>query len=243
MAGSPSGGAHVTCRPILATTTGAYVFVVVLGLLWGSFANVCVYRWPPSEAFPEGRSVVAPGSACMACGTPIRWYDNVPLLSYLWLRGRCRACGVGFSARYLINDLIRPVYPAPEYDNTENRDWLLRFMQQIVRRDFYEFNALPYTRYSTKAILALKNYAPDSTVQVAATGVLDWLFIKQALSGNMDRDHRPFRRRPERDRLSAAPCGARWAPPPWPRRRCWPARSSTCTATSTWSWTASRGWQ
>ena len=62
------------------------------GLLWGSFANVCIYRWPPTDEFPNGRSVVKPGSHCFACKTPIRWYDNVPLLSWLWLRGRCRAC-------------------------------------------------------------------------------------------------------------------------------------------------------
>ena len=73
-----------------------------LGLLWGSFANVCIYRWPPTDEFPDGRSVVKPGSHCFACKHPIAWYDNVPLLSYLWLRGRCRNCKAPFSARYLI---------------------------------------------------------------------------------------------------------------------------------------------
>jgi len=86
----------------LATTPSIYGFVVVLGLLWGSFANVCIYRWPPTEAFPNGRSVVRPGSHCFACQAPIRWYDNVPLLAWLWLRGRCRACRAPFSPRYLV---------------------------------------------------------------------------------------------------------------------------------------------
>jgi leader peptidase (prepilin peptidase)/N-methyltransferase len=90
----------------LATTPGAGVFAVVLGLLWGSFANVCIYRWTPSDEFPNGRSVVKPGSHCFACKTPIRWYDNVPLLSFLWLRGRCRACGKTFSARYLLVEAL-----------------------------------------------------------------------------------------------------------------------------------------
>jgi leader peptidase (prepilin peptidase)/N-methyltransferase len=90
----------------LSSSPGAYAFVVVLGLVWGSFANVCIYRWPPSEAFPHGRSVVRPGSHCFACGKPIRWYDNVPLLSYLWLRGRCRDCQASFSARYLLVELV-----------------------------------------------------------------------------------------------------------------------------------------
>lgn len=80
----------------------AYVFVVVLGLLWGSFANVCIYRWPPTDEFPKGRSVVTPGSHCFACKQPIAWYDNMPLIAWLWLRGRCRKCKAPFSARYLI---------------------------------------------------------------------------------------------------------------------------------------------
>ena len=91
---------------VLSATTGAYVFVVVLGLLWGSFANVCIYRWPPSEEFPEGRSVVKPGSHCFVCKRDIKWYDNVPLLAYLWLRGRCRFCKTQFSARYLIVEAL-----------------------------------------------------------------------------------------------------------------------------------------
>ncbi|MBA3456475.1 MAG: prepilin peptidase [Deltaproteobacteria bacterium] len=90
----------------LATSWGAYAFAVFLGLLWGSFANVCVYRWPPSDEFPKGRSVVAPGSHCFACQAPIHWYDNVPLLSWLWLRGRCRSCKAPFSARYLIVEAV-----------------------------------------------------------------------------------------------------------------------------------------
>ena len=59
----------------LASSAGAYAFAVVLGLLWGSFANVCIYRWPPTDEHPNGRSVVAPGSHCMACKAPIRWYE------------------------------------------------------------------------------------------------------------------------------------------------------------------------
>lgn len=89
----------------LTTTVGA-VFAVVLGLLWGSFANVCIYRWPPTDEHPDGRSVVSPGSHCSACGIPIKWYDNVPLLSYLWLRGKCRACKASFSPRYLLVEAL-----------------------------------------------------------------------------------------------------------------------------------------
>lgn len=89
----------------LTTTVGA-VFAVWLGLLWGSFANVCIYRWPPTDEFPRGRSVVKPGSHCSTCNAPIRWFDNVPILSWLWLRGKCRACKAQFSARYLLVEAL-----------------------------------------------------------------------------------------------------------------------------------------
>lgn len=85
-----------------STSATAYTFVFVLGALWGSFGNVCIYRMPPSKEFPTGRSVVAPASHCFECGTNVRWYDNVPLLSYLWLRGACRDCKTRFSPRYLL---------------------------------------------------------------------------------------------------------------------------------------------
>lgn len=84
-----------------ALSAAAYGVVFILGALFGSFANVCIYRWPPTDEHPKGQSVVAPGSHCFACGKPVRWYDNIPIVSYFILRGRCRACGAGFSARYM----------------------------------------------------------------------------------------------------------------------------------------------
>lgn len=65
------------------------------GALWGSFANVVIAR------LPEGRSVISPPSACMRCKSRLRWYDNIPIISYLWLRGRCRSCGVAYGSRYV----------------------------------------------------------------------------------------------------------------------------------------------
>jgi len=66
------------------------------GLALGSFLNVVVAR------VPLRRSVIRPGSACMACTAPIAWYDNVPLVSYLSLRGRCRRCGARIPLRYVL---------------------------------------------------------------------------------------------------------------------------------------------
>lgn len=67
---------------------------LVLGLAIGSFLNVCIAR------IPERQSVVSPRSRCPRCAHPISWYDNVPILSYLVLRGRCRNCHAGISPRY-----------------------------------------------------------------------------------------------------------------------------------------------
>lgn len=92
-------GAFGAFEPTLTGWIG-HVFAAVLGALFGSFANVCIARWPPTDDHPDGRSVVKPGSHCPRCGAAIRWYDNVPILSYFALRGRCRACRAEFSGRY-----------------------------------------------------------------------------------------------------------------------------------------------
>ena len=80
----------------METTTLAFVFV--LGAIIGSFLNVCIAR------LPDGRSVVRPPSHCPRCQTYLAWYENIPVLSYLALAGRCRSCRVHIS----------PVYPAVE---------------------------------------------------------------------------------------------------------------------------------
>ncbi len=68
-------------------------------LALGSFLNVVVAR------LPERRSLVRPRSACQSCGAELAWYDNVPVLSYVLLRGRCRGCGAPISIRYLVVEL------------------------------------------------------------------------------------------------------------------------------------------
>jgi leader peptidase (prepilin peptidase) / N-methyltransferase len=70
------------------------------GLAVGSFLNVVAAR------VPLRRSVVHPGSACMSCGTPIAWYDNLPILSYFFLRGRCRSCGETIPWKYPLVELL-----------------------------------------------------------------------------------------------------------------------------------------
>jgi len=75
----------------------------VFGLMIGSFLNVCIAR------IPEGESIVSPGSRCPRCRTPIRWYDNLPVLSYLVLGGKCRSCQQPISARYPAVELITAI--------------------------------------------------------------------------------------------------------------------------------------
>jgi leader peptidase (prepilin peptidase) / N-methyltransferase len=81
-------------------TSGILEFAAFLvGLLFGSFLNVCISRLPRKE------SIVQPRSHCLQCGAAIRWYDNIPLLSWLVLRGRCRACNGSISWRYPVVEL------------------------------------------------------------------------------------------------------------------------------------------
>lgn len=118
----------------LAQSPGALVAAFVLGTLWGSFANVCIYRWPPTPEHPDGRSVVKPGSHCGACGKPVRWYDNVPILSWLWLRGRCRDCGTTFSARYLLVEAFTGVlFAATWWFAVDARGYLEPLDLRLVR--------------------------------------------------------------------------------------------------------------
>ncbi|MDP3804462.1 MAG: prepilin peptidase, partial [Candidatus Omnitrophota bacterium] len=80
--------------------TLAGVFVFIFGTIIGSFLNVCIHRLPKNE------SVVSPMSHCPNCNRDIFWYDNIPVLSYIVLKGRCRFCGSKISFRYFIVELL-----------------------------------------------------------------------------------------------------------------------------------------
>jgi leader peptidase (prepilin peptidase)/N-methyltransferase len=82
----------------------------LFGAIIGSFLNVVIAR------LPQGASLISPGSSCPACGAAIRWYDNVPILSYLWLRARCRACRAPISFRYpVVEGLTCALYGTAVY--------------------------------------------------------------------------------------------------------------------------------
>ncbi len=78
----------------------AYLVIALVGLVIGSFLNVCIYR------LPRDQSVVWPASRCTACGREIGWYENIPVLSYAVLRGRCRTCGESISVMYPLVELL-----------------------------------------------------------------------------------------------------------------------------------------
>ena len=92
---------------MLAVTTGAGIALAgSFGLILGSFLNVVAYR------LPRGESLATPGSRCPGCDTPIKPYDNVPVLSWLLLRGRCRACGMSIAWRYPLVELMTGILMA-----------------------------------------------------------------------------------------------------------------------------------
>ncbi len=79
-------------------------FFFLFGIVIGSFLNVCITR------IPEGVSIVTPQSRCPRCETPIKAYDNVPILGWLWLNGRCRSCGFPISPMYPLVELLTGMF-------------------------------------------------------------------------------------------------------------------------------------
>ncbi len=76
------------------------IFALLIGFVIGSFLNVCIYR------LPKGLSIISPGSRCPKCNTPIKWYQNIPIISFIILKGRCGECGEKISWQYPIVEVI-----------------------------------------------------------------------------------------------------------------------------------------
>lgn len=76
------------------------IFIGIFGILIGSFLNVVIYR------IPKGESIVFPASKCQSCGTPLKWYHNIPIFSWLFLRGKCGFCSAKISPQYPIVELL-----------------------------------------------------------------------------------------------------------------------------------------
>lgn len=84
----------------MSDTAGLAIVLFIFGSIFGSFANVIIYR------LPKGENIAFPGSHCQSCGQAIRWYHNVPIFAWFWLRGRCAYCGARYSFRYPLVEFV-----------------------------------------------------------------------------------------------------------------------------------------
>jgi leader peptidase (prepilin peptidase) / N-methyltransferase len=147
----------------------AMVPVALAGMLIGSFLNVVAWR------LPRGESLVRPRSRCPRCETPIRPYDNVPILSWLLLRGRCRTCGVGISARYpAVEAATAALYAAVAIGRHGALDIVLGLLlvTALVPIALIDLD---------RRIIPNKITLPASVAAVAAAAVLDAGFVPEQL--------------------------------------------------------------
>ena len=115
------------------------VFFFLFGAAIGSFLNVVIYR------LPEGKSLVWPGSHCPQCGEKIRWFDNIPILSYIILQGKCRDCGNEISIRYLVVESITAVvylYAYLRYGISLELLTFLVFTSLLIPISFIDFSTM-----------------------------------------------------------------------------------------------------
>jgi len=139
--------------PAVFVRVAAFFF----GTLWGSFFNVCIYRWP------REMSVVSPPSHCPACGAPIPPYRNVPVFGYLFLRGRASCCGAKLSPRYLVVELVSGLLCAACFER-----WFV--------------DAIPDREATSAAIEALLYFTFCGGLVVATFVDLEWMEIPDEVS-------------------------------------------------------------
>ncbi|MCR4425997.1 MAG: A24 family peptidase [Firmicutes bacterium] len=144
-----------------------------VGLVVGSFLNVCIYR------LPAGKSIVFPGSACPACGAALGVQDLVPVLSFIWLRGRCRRCGKPISIQYPLVELMTGIMfavIAAAYGLTTGSLIVAVFACLLTVAAWTDLNTglIPdrVTLPGLGAGLALSLISPDLTLPGAVAGAL-----------------------------------------------------------------------
>ena len=137
-----------------------YVMVFLFGITIGSFLNVCIYR------LPVGESLTKKNSHCMTCGTPIKWYDLIPVFSWLFLRGKCRACGSKISGRYILVESLTGIL------------FVLIFMQFDVFSDGFAYPALMCLFIAGLIVIGFEDY----DTQEMTVGVLMYLTILAAVT-------------------------------------------------------------
>ncbi len=123
-----------------------FFWTILVGLTVGSFLNVCIYR------IPRGESIISPASHCDECGSRINWYDNIPVFSYLILKGRCRNCGGSISISSPIVEILAAVIPA------------VTLSVYGFSKDFFLFSVLFLTLIPIAFIDFTENIIPDSII-------------------------------------------------------------------------------
>jgi leader peptidase (prepilin peptidase) / N-methyltransferase len=145
----------------------------LFGAAVGSFLNVVIYR------MPRGESVVRPGSRCPACGEPIKARDNVPVLSWILLRGKCRNCGARISARYAVVEAL----------NVEALNaglWIAAALR------FEDIEAAAFVALVSSVLLALTmidlehRRLPNAIVLPAVAAAVAWVLLRAAVSGEWE---------------------------------------------------------
>lgn len=111
----------------MTLNTTLLIFFTLIGACIGSFLNVVIYR------LPAGKSLSRPGSHCPGCSKPIAWYDNIPVLAWLWLAGRCRACKARISIQYPIIEALTAILFG---------GWFYVCYMTDMRQEFYLFGFL-----------------------------------------------------------------------------------------------------
>ena len=135
--------------------------VLVIGLSFGSFANVCIYRLPKNKQVLTGRSY------CPKCKKKIKWFDNIPLISFLSLDGKCRSCKKKISPQYFIVELIAGLgflFIFLNYDNNLAKLLLIILLLMylmIFFIDLKHFIIPDVLNYGMIVIAFLKNFLPD----------------------------------------------------------------------------------
>ncbi len=147
------------------------VFVFFLGAVIGSFLNVCIYR------IPAGESILYPGSRCPACRVEIRWFQNIPIISYLFLRGSCASCSAQISPRYpmveaLTGTLFILVFLRFEFNWATPVYWL--FTAALVTITFIDLD---------HQIIPDAISLPGIPVGFACTFLLPWISWVDSLAG------------------------------------------------------------
>lgn len=134
-----------------------FLISLLAGLALGSFANVIIYR------IPRDKSIIKPRSACPVCGNKILWYDNIPLISYLFLRGKCRFCKTQIPVRYLFVEFLTAFLFGATYlafGPTLESAWYMSFIFILIITTFVDLEHLiiPQSFINAGLILAVSGF-------------------------------------------------------------------------------------